>query len=39
MKIRLRWVNPWLRAVALAAMLLLLAIYAGDAFRFVYQAY
>lgn len=39
MKIRFRWTNPWLRAIVLGVMLLLLAFYAGDGFRFVYQAY
>jgi len=38
-KLRIRRLNPFLSAIALGAMLLLVALYAGDAFRFVYQAY
>ena len=33
------WRNPYLRAIVLAAILVLLALYAGEEFRFVYQTY
>ena len=39
MKVRIRWTNPLARAIVLGVMLVLIALYAGDAFHFVYQAY
>jgi hypothetical protein len=39
MKISIIWKNPWLRAVLLGFALALVLIFAGDHFKFVYQAY
>lgn len=39
MKIIINWKNPWLRAVLLGIAMALLIVFAGDHFRFLYQAY
>ena len=39
MKIIINWKNPWLRAVLLGIAMSLLIVFAGDHFRFLYQAY
>lgn len=39
MKISITWKNPWLRVVLLGLALALVLIFAGDHFKFVYQAY
>ena len=39
MKITIRWKNPWLRAVLLGCALALILLFAGEHFKFIYQAY
>lgn len=40
LRLRVLWVNPFLRAIALGTIgLLLLLLYATDNLRFVYQGY
>ena len=39
MKISVKWKNLWLRAVLLGLALALVLLFAGEHFKFVYQAY
>lgn len=39
MKISIKWKNPLLRALLLGFALALIFLFAGDHFKFVYQAY
>ena len=39
MKISITWKSPWLRGILLGLALALVLIFAGDHFKFVYQAY